>query len=207
MIIDGFARQVPDLDPEETAEWLEAFQSVLERRGRTRARYLLVKLLERAREQAVGFPATVSTHYVNTIPPEAEPAFPGDEHLERRIRAFIRWNAAVMVTRANMLSEGIGGHLATYASSASLYEVGFNHFFHGRDGEHPGDLVYFQGHAAPGIYARAFLEGRLSEEQLDHFRREIGGNGLSSYPHPRLMPTFWEFPTVSMGLAPLTSIY
>ncbi len=207
MIIDGFARQVPDIDPEETAEWLEAFQSVLERRGRTRAQYLLVKLLERAREQAVGFPATVSTHYVNTIPPEAEPAFPGDEFIERRIRAFIRWNAAVMVTRANMLSEGIGGHLATYASSASLYEVGFNHFFHGRDGEHPGDLVYFQGHAAPGIYARAFLEGRLSEEQLDHFRRELGGNGLSSYPHPRLMPTFWEFPTVSMGLAPLTSIY
>src|ERR671925_1432094 len=207
MIIDGFARQVPDIDPEETAEWLEAFQSVLERRGRTRAQYLLVKLLERAREQAVGFPATVSTHYVNTIPPEAEPAFPGDEFIERRIRAFIRWNAAVMVTRANMLSEGIGGHLATYASSASLYEVGFNHFFHGRDAEHPGDLVYFQGHAAPGIYARAFLEGRLSEEQLDHFRREVAGNGLSSYPHPRLMPEFWEFPTVSMGLSPLNAIY
>src|ERR671925_151999 len=207
MIIDGFARQVPDIDPEETAEWLEAFQSVLERRGRTRAQYLLVKLLERAREQAVGFPATVSTHYVNTIPPEAEPAFPGDEFLERRIRAYIRWNAAIMVTRANMLSEGIGGHLATYASSASLYEVGFNHFFHGRDGDHPGDLVYFQGHAAPGIYARAFLEGRLSEEQLDHFRREVGGKGLSSYPHPRLMPEFWEYPTVSMGLGPLAAIY
>jgi len=206
MIIDGFARQVPDTDPEETAEWLESFQALVEQKGKTRAQYLLRKLLERAREQAVGFPATVSTHYVNSIPPEAEPPFPGDEYIERRIRAFIRWNAAVMVTRANMQSEGIGGHLATFASSASLYEVGFNHFFHGRDG-HPGDLVMFQGHAAPGIYARAFLEGRLSEEQLDHFRRELGGNGLSSYPHPRLMPEFWEFPTVSMGLSPLASIY
>ena len=207
MIIDGFARQVPDTDPEETAEWLESFQALLDAKGKTRARYLLIKLLERAREEQVGFPATVSTHYVNTIPADKEPAFPGDEHIERRIRAFIRWNAAVMVTRANMLSEGIGGHLATFASSASLYEVGFNHFFHGKDGERPGDLVMFQGHASPGIYARAFLEGRLTEDQLDHFRRELGGGGLSSYPHPRLMPEFWEFPTVSMGLSPLASIY
>jgi pyruvate dehydrogenase E1 component len=207
MIIDGFARQVPDTDPEETAEWLESFQGLLDAKGKTRARYLLIKLLERAREEQVGFPATVSTHYVNTIPADKEPAFPGDEHIERRIRAFIRWNAAVMVTRANMLSEGIGGHLATYASSASLYEVGFNHFFHGKDGERPGDLISFQGHAAPGIYARAFLEGRLTEDRLDHFRRELGGRGLSSYPHPRLMPEFWEFPTVSMGLGPLASIY
>jgi pyruvate dehydrogenase E1 component len=207
MIIDGFARQVPDTDPEETAEWLEGFQAVLDAKGKTRAQYLLIKLLERAREQAVGFPATVSTHYVNSIPPEKEPEFPGDEHIERRIRAFIRWNAAVMVTRANMTSEGIGGHLATFASSASLYEVGFNHFFHGRDGDHPGDLVMFQGHAAPGIYARAYLEGRFGESQLDRFRRELGGGGLSSYPHPRLMPEFWEFPTVSMGLSPLASIY
>ena len=206
-IIDGFARQVPDTDPEETAEWLEGFQSVLDAKGKTRAQYLLIKLLERAREQQVGFPATVSTHYVNTIPPEKEPPFPGDEYIERRIRAFIRWNAAVMVTRANMISEGIGGHLATFASSASLYEVGFNHFFHGRDGDHPGDLVMFQGHASPGIYARAFLEGRFNEEQMDHFRLELGGKGLSSYPHPRLMPEFWEFPTVSMGLSPLASIY
>jgi pyruvate dehydrogenase E1 component len=207
MIIDGFAHQVPDVDPEETAEWLESFQALLERRGRTRARYILTRLLERAREQQVGFPATVSTHYVNTIPADREPPFPGDEHLERRIRAYIRWNAAVMVTRANMLSEGIGGHLATYASSASLYEVGFNHFFRGRDGDHPGDIIYIQGHAAPGIYARAFLEGRLTEAQLDRFRRELGGGGLSSYPHPRLMPEFWEFPTVSMGLSPLAAIY
>jgi pyruvate dehydrogenase E1 component len=207
MIIDGFARQVPDTDPEETAEWLESFQALVDAKGKTRARYLLIKMLERARELQVGFPATVSSHYVNTIPADKEPPFPGDEHIERRIRAFIRWNAAVMVTRANMLSEGIGGHLATYASSASLYEVGFNHFFHGREGDHPGDLVMFQGHAAPGIYARAFLEGRFDEDRLDHFRRELGGRGLSSYPHPRLMPEFWEFPTVSMGLSPLASIY
>ncbi len=155
----------------------------------------------------MGFPATVSSPYVNTIPPHQEPWFPGDEHVERRIRAYIRWNAAVMVTRANTISEGIGGHLATYASSASLYEVGFNHFFRGKDGDSRGDQVYFQGHAGPGIYARAFLERRLSEDQLDHFRMELGGKGLSSYPHPRLMPDFWEFPTVSMGLGPINAIY
>ncbi len=207
-IIDGFAHQTPDADPRETAEWLDAFDGVVDAGGKARARYLLIRLLERARAQQVGFPATVSTHYVNTISTEQEPPFPGDELMERRIRAFIRWNAAAMVTRANTLSSGIGGHLATYASSASLYEVGFNHFFRGKthDDGH-GDQVYFQGHAAPGIYARAFLEGRLTEENLDHFRREIGGAGLSSYPHPRLMPDFWEFPTVSMGLGPLTAIY
>jgi pyruvate dehydrogenase E1 component len=207
MIIDGFAHQVPDNDPDETSDWLDSFDATLDQKGKARARYLLVKLLERAREKGVGFPATVSTHYVNTIPPEAEPPFPGDEYLERRIRAFIRWNAAAMVTRANILSPGIGGHLATFASSATLYEVGFNHFFRGKDETQYGDQVFFQGHASPGIYARAFLEGRLTEDQLDHFRREIGGSGLSSYPHPRLMPEFWEFPTVSMGLGPLTAIY
>src|ERR671929_225698 len=142
-----------------------------------------MKLLERAREQQVGFPATVSTPYVNTIPPDQEPWFPGDEHIERRIRAFIRWNAAVMVTRANTRSEGIGGHLSTFASSASLYEVGFNHFFKGKDDGQFGAQVYFQGHAAPGIYARAYLEGRLTEPQLDNFRMEVSGLGLSSYPH------------------------
>ncbi|HLF23777.1 MAG TPA: pyruvate dehydrogenase (acetyl-transferring), homodimeric type, partial [Burkholderiales bacterium] len=207
MIIDGFAHQVPDIDPGETEEWLAALDGTLDARGKARARYLLIKLLERARERGVGFPATVSTHYVNTIPAESEPAFPGDEDMERRIRAFIRWNAAIMVVRANMMNPGIGGHLATYASSAALYEVGFNHFFHGKDGDRHGDQVFFQGHASPGIYARAFLEGRLSEAQLDNFRREIGGGGLSSYPHPRLMPDFWEFPTVSMGLGPLSAIY
>src|SRR3954469_887466 len=207
VIFDGFAHQLPDTDPGETREWIESFEEVVDAEGRTRGRFLLMKLLERARELQVGFPATVSTPYVKTIPPDREPWFPGDEYMERRIRAFIRWNAAVMVTRANMRAEGIGGHLATYASSASLYEVGFNHFFNGKDDGQPGDQVFFQGHAAPGIYARAFLEGRVNEEQLDNFRLEIGGKGLSSYPHPRLMPDFWEFPTVSMGLGPLNAIY
>ena len=207
VIFDGFAHQLPDIDPEITKEWVDSFDAIVDSQGKGRARFILMKLLERAREQQVGFPATVSTPYINSIPPEAEPWFPGDEHIERRIRAYIRWNAAVMVTRANTRSEGIGGHLATYASSAALYEVGFNHFFHGKDDGLPGDQVFFQGHAAPGIYARAFFEGRLVEEQLDNFRMELGGNGLSSYPHPRLMPEFWEFPTVSMGLGPINAIY
>jgi pyruvate dehydrogenase E1 component len=207
MIFDGFVNQLPDIDPVETEEWLDSLDAVVETRGKTRARYLLSRLLERARASQVSFPATVSTPYVNTIPPELEPWFPGDEYIERRIRAYARWNAAVMVIRANKHADGIGGHLSTYASSASLYEVGFNHFFRGKDDGQPGDHVYFQGHAAPGIYARAFLEGRLSEDDLDHFRREIGRTGLSSYPHPRLMPDFWEFPTVSMGLGPITALY
>ncbi|MFP5317839.1 MAG: pyruvate dehydrogenase (acetyl-transferring), homodimeric type [Acidimicrobiia bacterium] len=207
VIFDGFSQQLPDIDPSETAEWLDSLDSVIDERGRGRARFLLMKLLERSREQGVGIPAAVSTPYINSIPPEREPWFPGDEYTERRIRAYIRWNAAVMVTRANTRASGIGGHLATYASSAALYEVGFNHFFRGKDDGQPGDQVFFQGHAAPGIYARAFLEGRLSEEQLDNFRQEVGGRGLSSYPHPRLMPDFWEFPTVSMGLGPIDAIY
>ncbi|HET9690386.1 MAG TPA: pyruvate dehydrogenase (acetyl-transferring), homodimeric type, partial [Acidimicrobiales bacterium] len=218
MIFDGFSHQLPDTDPGETAEWLDSFDAVLDRHGKVRARFLLMKLLERAKESQVGFPATVSTPYVNTIPPDQEPWFPGDEHVERRIRAFIRWNAAMMVVRANHRAEGIGGHLATFASSASLYEVGFNHFFRGKDDGGAGDQVFFQGHAAPGIYARAYLEGRLSADQLDFYRQEIAGRqaggdgrpgpgGLSSYPHPRLMPDFWEFPTVSMGLGPLLAIY
>ncbi|HUQ40015.1 MAG TPA: pyruvate dehydrogenase (acetyl-transferring), homodimeric type [Acidimicrobiales bacterium] len=206
MIFDGFAHQLPDTDPEETREWVDSFDAILDAHGKTRGRFLLMKLLERARELQVGFPATVSTPYINTIPPEMEPWFPGDEHVERRIRAYIRWNAAVMVTRANTRSEGIGGHLATFASAASLMEVGFNHFFQGKDNG-PGDQIFFQGHGTPGIYARAFLEGRLSEDDLDHFRDEVGRVGLSSYPHPRLMPEFWEFPTVSMGLGPITAIY
>jgi pyruvate dehydrogenase E1 component len=207
VIFDGFAHQLPDIDPVETEEWLDSFDAVVETHGRNRARFLLMKLLERARAAQVGFPATVSTPYVNTIPTDAEPWFPGDEYMERRIRAYIRWNAAVMVTRANMRSEGIGGHLSTYASSASLYEVGFNHFFQGKAGGLAGDQVFFQGHASPGIYARAFVEGRLQESNLDNFRFEVSGGGLSSYPHPRLMPDFWEFPTVSMGLGPLAAIY
>ena len=209
MIFDGFVHQLPDIDPTETVEWLDSLDAVIETHGKTRARFLLSKLLERARESQVSFPATVSTPYVNTIPRESEPWFPGNEHLERRIRAYIRWNAAAMVVNANKHAEGIGGHLATYASSASLYEIGFNHFFRGKEDGQAGDHILFQGHAAPGIYARAYLEGRLTDDDLDHFRREIGrpGQGLSSYPHPRLMPNFWEFPTVSMGLGPITAIY
>ncbi|MFZ9928426.1 MAG: pyruvate dehydrogenase (acetyl-transferring), homodimeric type, partial [Ilumatobacteraceae bacterium] len=209
MLFDGSIHQLPDTDPGETEEWLDSLDAVVEVQGKTRARYLLSRLLERARASQVSFPATVSTPYINSISSEYEPWFPGDEHLERRIRAYIRWNAAVMVVRANTKAEGIGGHLSTFASSASLYEIGFNHFFKGKDSGTPGDHVYFQGHAAPGVYARAFLERRLNEDDLDAFRREIGreGRGLSSYPHPRLMPDFWEFPTVSMGLGPLTALY
>ena len=210
IITDGLPSQIPDVDPTETAEWLESFDAVVAEAGPSRARYLMLRLLERARSRNVGVPALRSTDYVNSIPAEAEPWFPGDEDIERRIRAYIRWNAAVMVSRANRPEYGVGGHIATYASSASLYEVGFNHFFRGKDhlpAGDSGDQVFIQGHASPGIYARAFLEGRLTEQQLDAFRRESEPGGLSSYPHPRLMPDFWEFPTVSMGLGPLDAIY
>src|SRR5712672_1215007 len=209
IISDGLPTQLPDIDPDETREWVESFDSVVRTRGRARARYVMLRLLERAREQQVGVPGLRSTDFINTIPPEREPWFPGDEHVERRIRAYIRWNAAVMVSRANRPGMGVGGHIATYASAASLYEVGFNHFFHGKDHGESGDQVFFQGHAAPGIYARAFLEGRLTEQQLDGFRQELShaGGGLPSYPHPRLMPNFWEFPTVSMGLGAINAIY
>ncbi|MCZ7525694.1 MAG: pyruvate dehydrogenase (acetyl-transferring), homodimeric type [Acidimicrobiia bacterium] len=207
MFIDGFVRQLPDIDPEETREWLESLDAVVGIRGKSRANYLLARIMERAREQGVGVPAMVSTDYINTIPAEQEPWFPGDEDIERRIRRIIRWNAVAMVDRANRRHEGLGGHLSTYASAASLYEVGFNHFFRGKAHGSFGDQVYFQGHAAPGIYARAYLEGRLTEEHLDRFRREVGGHGLPSYPHPRRMPAFWEFPTVSMGLGPLNAVY
>src|SRR5918996_1018510 len=184
MTIDIFGQQIPDRDPQETAEWLEALGAVIEE-SPARARFLMHQLIREARNRSIGLPSLVSTPYINTIPPEQEPEFPGDEDVERRIRRIIRWNAVLIITRGNKHSPNIGGHISTYASAASLYEVGFNHFFRGKDHEGGGDLVYFQGHAAPGIYARAFLEGRLSEEQLDHFRRELGGNGLSSYPHPR----------------------
>jgi pyruvate dehydrogenase E1 component len=209
MTFDGHVNQLPDSDPGETQEWLDSLDAVIDVHGKSRARFLLSKLLEKARESQVSYPATVSTPYINTIPREAEPWFPGDEFIERRIRAFVRWNAAMMVVRANKLADGIGGHLSTYASSASLYEIGFNHFFRGKDDGTAGDHIYFQGHAAPGVYARAFLERRLEAGDLDHFRREISrpGRGLSSYPHPRLMPDFWEFPTVSMGLGPISALY
>ncbi|MBO2451938.1 pyruvate dehydrogenase (acetyl-transferring), homodimeric type [Actinomadura barringtoniae] len=209
IISDGLPSQLPDINPDETREWLESLDTVIKTEGRSRARYVMLRLLERAREQQVGVPGLRSTDFINTIPPESEPWFPGDEHVERRIRAYIRWNAAIAVSRANRPGLGVGGHIATYASAASLYEVGFNHFFRGKDHGESGDQVFIQGHAAPGIYARAFLEGRLSEHQLDGFRQEKShpGGGLSSYPHPRLMPDFWEFPTVSMGLTAIDSIY
>ena len=209
IISDGLPTQLPDIDPDETREWVESFDNVVRTRGRGRARYVMLRLLERAREQQVGVPGLRSTDYINTIPPEREPWFPGDEHVERRIRAYIRWNAAIMVSRANRAGLGVGGHIATYASAASLYEVGFNHFFRGKEHGESGDQVFFQGHAAPGIYARAFLEGRLTEQQLNGFRQELShpGGGLPSYPHPRLMPDFWEFPTVSMGLGAINAVY
>ncbi|WUI04297.1 pyruvate dehydrogenase (acetyl-transferring), homodimeric type [Spirillospora sp. NBC_00431] len=206
---DGLPSQLPDIDPDETREWLESLDTVIKTEGRGRARYVMLRLLERARELQVGVPGLRSTDFINTIPPEHEPWFPGDEHVERRIRAYIRWNAAIMVSRANRPDIGVGGHIATYASAASLYEVGFNHFFRGKDHGESGDQVFIQGHASPGIYARAYLEGRLPGDKLDGFRQEHShpGGGLSSYPHPRLMPDFWEFPTVSMGLTAIDSVY
>jgi pyruvate dehydrogenase E1 component len=203
---DGFLHQLPDIDPTETAEWLDALTAVSEQRGRNRAEYLMGRLAERATELNVDTSPTVTTPYINTIPREAQPWYPGDQAIEKRIRAFIRWNAVAMVVRANKAADGIGGHLSTFASSAGLYDVGFNHFFRGKDDGNAGDHVYIQGHAAPGIYSRAFLEGRMDDEDLLAFRQEIGG-GLSSYPHPRLMAEFWEYPTVSMGLGPINSIY
>nr|WP_243710978.1 pyruvate dehydrogenase (acetyl-transferring), homodimeric type [Actinomadura sp. KC216] len=206
---DGLPSQLPDINPDETREWLESLDTVIKTEGRGRARYVMLRLLERARELQVGVPGLRSTDFINTIPPEHEPWFPGDEHVERRIRAYIRWNAAIMVSRANRPDIGVGGHIATYASAASLYEVGFNHFFRGKDHGESGDQVFIQGHASPGIYARAYLEGRLPGDKLDGFRQEHShpGGGLSSYPHPRLMPDFWEFPTVSMGLTAIDSVY
>jgi len=197
-----------DIEPDETREWIESLDSVVQGEGKNRAQYLLRRLLKRARMLNLGIPELVQTPYINTISPEHEFSLPGDEKMEKRIRRIIRWNAVVMVTRANKRYDGIGGHISTYASSASLYEVGFNHFFRGKHDGAAGDQVFFQGHASPGIYARAFLEGRFTKEQMDHFRQETKPDqGLSSYPHPRLMPDFWEFPTVSMGLGPLNAIY
>ncbi|WP_433889152.1 pyruvate dehydrogenase (acetyl-transferring), homodimeric type [Streptomyces sp. CA-111067] len=209
IIIGGLPSQVPDFDPEETAEWLDSLDAAIDERGRQRARYLMLRLIERAREKRVAVPEMRSTDYVNTIATKDEPFFPGNEEIERKILNATRWNAAVMVSRAQRPGIGVGGHIATFASSASLYDVGFNHFFRGKDDGLGGDQIFFQGHASPGIYARAFLLDRLSEAQLDGFRQEKSKapNGLSSYPHPRLMPDFWEFPTVSMGLGPLGAIY
>ena len=210
LIRDGVASYLTDADPEETREWLESLDGLLEEAGPERARFLMLRLLERATAKRVALPPLTSTDLVNTIPTEMEPEFPGDEDIERRYRKLIRLNAAIMVHRAQRPGIGVGGHISTYAGAAPLYEVGFNHFFRGKDHPGGGDHVFFQGHASPGMYARAFLEGRLTEEDLDGFRQEVSlgeGNGLPSYPHPHGMPEFWEFPTVSMGLGPINAIY
>ncbi len=197
----------PDNDPQETQEWLDSLQSVLDKEGAERAHFLLDQLIHHARLAGDDMPISATTPYINTIPLEKEERSPGNKELEHRIRALMRWNAMAIVASTNKESSELGGHIASFASAATLYDVGFNHFFHGKTDDHGGDLVFFQGHSSPGIYARAFLEGRISEEQLRKFRQEVDGNGLSSYPHPWLMPNFWQFPTVSMGLGPLMAIY
>ncbi len=200
--------QQNDSNPQETQEWLESLDSVIDAEGIERAHYLIEKLNNTAIRTGKFVPITsVTTPYCNTISPQNEERMPGDVYMERQIRGIVRWNAMAMVMRANQRDPSIGGHLSTFASSATLYDVGFNYFFRGPNEEHEGDLVYYQGHSAPGIYSRSFLEGRISEEQLDNFRQEVGGNGLSSYPHPWLMPDYWQFPTVSMGLGPIAAIY
>ena len=206
---DQIIEQLVDVDPSETAEWQASFDQALKHAGPVRARYLMLNLLKHARENGVPLSALRTTDYINSISPSHEPEFPGDEALEKRIRQFNRWNAAMLVHRAQRPGVGVGGHISTYASSASLYEVGFNHFFRGQDHPGGGDQIFFQGHASPGMYARAFLEGRFTEDQLDGFRQELShpAGGLSSYPHPRLMPDFWQFPTVSMGIGPINAIY
>lgn len=210
-LINGLLSQIGDIDTEETDEWLDSLDALIDDRGGPRARYVLLSMLKRARERNVTIPSSLTTPYVNTIGVHEEPYFPGDEAMERTYRRWLRWNAAVMVTRAQREGVGVGGHISTYASIATLYEVGFNHFFRGKHHPGGGDQVYFQGHAAPGNYARAFIEGRLSEADLDGFRQEYsrpaGGRGIPSYPHPRRMEDFWEFPTVSMGLGPSQAIY
>lgn len=209
LLTGGLPTQYVDTNPQETTEWLDSLDALIANGGEHRARHVMLSLLRHSSERNVGLPSLRSTDYINTIPPEREPAFPGDEFIERRIRAYIRWNAAMTVHRAQRPGIGVGGHISTYASSASLYEVGFNHFFRGPDHEGGGDQIFMQGHASPGMYARAFLEGRISEQRLDGFRQELSAspNGLPSYPHPRLMPEFWQFPTVSMGLGPMNAIY
>ena len=196
-----------DTDPQETSEWLDALEAVMEREGPARAHYLMERLIDQARRNGAYLPYSANTAYLNTIPPGAEERSPGNQELEARVRSLVRWNAVMQVLRAGRKDLELGGHIASFQSAATLYDVGFNHFWHAPSEEHGGDLVYIQGHSSPGIYARAFLEGRLTEAQLDNFRQEVGGQGISSYPHPWLMPDFWQFPTVSMGLGPLQAIY
>src|SRR5699024_2829473 len=210
LIRDGVASYLHDSDPEETTEWLESLDGLLDETSTERARFLMLRLLERATAKRVPLPSLTSTDFVNTIPTTMEPEFPGDEELEKRYRRWIRWNAAIMVHRGQRPGIGVGGHISTYAGAAPLYEVGFNHFFRGKDDPSGGDQVFFQGHASPGMYARAFMEGRLDENDLDGFRQEGSrgpGDGLPSYPHPHGMDWLWEFPTVSMGLGPVNALY
>lgn len=200
-------QEIQDIDPQETREWLEALDAIIEHEGPERAHFILEALIDQSRRSGTNLPYSASTAYINTIPPHLEQPSPGNHDYEHQIRSMIRWNATAMVLRANREGSNLGGHIASFASAATLYDVGFNHFFRAPGPDHGGDLVFIQGHSAPGIYARAFLEGRLSEEDLDNFRREVDGNGLSSYPHPYLMPDFWQFPTVSMGLTSIMAIY
>ncbi|RFA24753.1 pyruvate dehydrogenase (acetyl-transferring), homodimeric type, partial [Alkalilimnicola ehrlichii] len=201
------AARPEDVDPLETREWLEALEAVIEIEGPERAHFLVEALVDKARRRGAHLPFKATTAYLNTIPPHKEARSPGDHALEWRLRSIIRWNAMAMVVQANKEREGIGGHIASFASSATLYDVGFNHFWHAPSDAHGGDMVFIQGHSAPGIYARSYLEGRLNEEQLRGFRQDVDGNGITSYPHPWLMPDYWQFPTVSMGLGPLMAIY
>ena len=209
MVHQSVLETVTGIDPAELDEWYETLDDVLHRYGPERLKELLIHLQERAYQRGVRIPFTANTPYINSIHHEEQPPYPGNLEIERRIKSIVRWNAMAMVHGANKRTVNIGGHIATFASSATLYEVAQNHFFHGKSDDHPGDMVYFQGHASPGMYSRAFLEGRLTEEHLLNFRRELadGVGGLSSYPHPWLMPNFWQFPTVSMGLGPLCAIY
>jgi pyruvate dehydrogenase E1 component len=204
LITDG--SEQGDIDPIETQEWTDALQSVLEREGGERAHFLIETLLATARKLGSDIPFSANTEYLNTISVEKQPQFPGDTIIEQKVRSYIRWNAMMMVLRANKHTN-VGGHIASFASAATLYDVGQNHFWHGMTEENQGDLIFTQGHSAPGMYSRAFLQGRLTAEQLDNFRQEVNGNGLPSYPHPWLMPEFWQFPTVSMGLGPIMAIY
>src|SRR4051812_28227399 len=192
-------QDIPDTDPQETQEWLEALDGVLKNEGVHRAHFLLEQLVDKARRSGAYIPFSANTAYINTIPPQLEEHSPGDAEIEHRIRSYVRWNAMAMVLRANKHTN-VGGHIASFASAATLYDVGFNHFWRAQTDKFGGDLVFVQGHSAPGVYARAFMLGRLTAEQMDNFRQEVDGNGLSSYPHPWLMPDFWQFPTVSMGL-------
>jgi pyruvate dehydrogenase E1 component len=196
-----------DQDPQETQEWIDALESVIETEGPEKAHHIIEKLMDKARRSGLNLPYSATTAYVNTIPVDQQERLPGNQDLEHKLRSYIRWNAMAMVVKANMKPGAVGGHIASFASSATLYDVGFNHFFKGDEAPNGADMVFFQGHIAPGIYARSFMEGRLTEEQLDNFRFEAGGKGLSSYPHPWLMPDYWQFPTVSMGLGPILSIY